>query len=192
MRDRRNVRLHLVGHADDQPLSEALERVYRDNAGLSRERAGEVAEFLQRALLLPPEVVTYEWAGDSRPIASNATEQGRALNRRVEVEVWYDQAKEDLAQEEVLVANDFKKLKVCRVETLCKLRFQEGHARRARVKNLVPPLHYEDEATDVSKDFVEHIRKANAEPQRQAERRGQVHRLHGRCTAHGSQRAHLR
>src|SRR5688572_15470574 len=68
MRDRRNVRLHLVGHADDQPLSDALERVFRDNAGLSRERAGEVAEFLQRALLLPPEVVTYEWAGDSRPI----------------------------------------------------------------------------------------------------------------------------
>ncbi len=28
----------------------ALARVYSDNAGLSRERAGEVAEFLQRAL----------------------------------------------------------------------------------------------------------------------------------------------
>jgi outer membrane protein OmpA-like peptidoglycan-associated protein len=63
MRDRRNVRLHLVGHADDQRLSAALARVYGDNAGLSRERAGEVAEFLQRALVLPPEAVTYEWAG---------------------------------------------------------------------------------------------------------------------------------
>jgi hypothetical protein len=60
----------------------------------------------------------------------------------------------------VLVAQDFKKVKVCRVETLCKLRFQEGHSRRARVKNLVPPLHYQDETGDVSAEFVEHIRKA--------------------------------
>ena len=45
-----NVRLHLVGHADDQPLSSALAGVYGDNEGLSRERAGEVAEFIQSAL----------------------------------------------------------------------------------------------------------------------------------------------
>ena len=160
MRDRRNVRLHLVGHADDQRLSEALARVYGDNAGLSRERAGEVAEFLQRALVLPAEAVTYEWAGDTRPIATNSTEEGRALNRRVEVEVWYDEPKERLAQEEVLVAEQFKKVKICRMETLCKLRFMDGHERRARVKNLVPPLHYADETTDVSPEFIEHIRKA--------------------------------
>ncbi len=160
VRDRRNVRLHLVGHADDQPLSDALARIFRDNAGLSRERAGEVAEFLQRALILPPEAVTYEWAGDTRPIASNAAPEGRALNRRVEVEVWYDEPKERVAQEEVLVAEEFKTVKVCRVETLCKLRFKEGHARRARVKNLVPPLHYADETAGVSDAFIEHIRKA--------------------------------
>jgi len=160
VRGRRNVRLHLVGHADDQPLSPALARVYTDNAGLSRERAGEVAEFLQRALDLPPDVTTYEWAGDTRPIASNATLEGRAKNRRVEVEVWYDEAKERVTQQEVLVPQDFKRIKVCRVETLCKLRFKEGHARRARVKNLVPPLHYEDETTEVSEEFIEHIRKA--------------------------------
>ncbi len=160
VRDRRNVRLHLVGHADNQPLSPALARVYQDNAGLSRERAGQVAEFLQRALTLAPEAMTYEWAGDTRPIATNATEGGRALNRRVEVEVWYDQTKERIAQDQVLVAQEFKKVKVCRMETLCKLRFQLGHERRARIKNLVPPLHYDDETTDVSPEFIEHIRKA--------------------------------
>src|SRR5687767_13285507 len=88
MRDRRNVRLHLVGHADDQQLSDALARVYGDNAGLSRERAGEVAEFLQAQLNLRPEAISYEWAGDSKPVATNATAEGRAQNRRVEVEVW--------------------------------------------------------------------------------------------------------
>ena len=78
----------------------------------------------------------------------------------MEVEVWYDEPKERVAQEEVLVPEDFKRVKVCRVETLCKLRFKEGQARRARVKNLVPPLQYEDETTNVSEEFIEHIRKA--------------------------------
>jgi outer membrane protein OmpA-like peptidoglycan-associated protein len=60
LRDRRNVRLHLVGHADTQRLSAALARTFGDNAGLSRERAGEVAEFLKRALQLKPEAIAYE------------------------------------------------------------------------------------------------------------------------------------
>src|SRR4029077_17601214 len=103
LRDRRNVRLHLVGHADNQRLSPALARVFEDNAGLSRERAGEVAEFLKRALQLKPEAIAYEWAGDTHPIASNDTAEGRALNRRVEVEVWYDQPKAREGDDEVLV-----------------------------------------------------------------------------------------
>ena len=40
------------------------------------------------------------------------------------------------------------------------MRFMEGHARRARIKNLVPPLHFKDETTEVSAAFVEHVRKA--------------------------------
>src|SRR5262245_4188028 len=106
VREHQNVRLHLVGHADNQPLSEALARTYGDNAGLSRQRAGEVAEFLQRALMLTPEAISYEWAGDTRPVASNATPEGRSLNRRVEVEVWYDQPQARAANEEVLVRGD--------------------------------------------------------------------------------------
>src|SRR5262249_55963672 len=67
LRDRRNVRLHLVGHADTQRLSPMLARTFGDNSGLSRERAGEVAEFLKRALQLKPEAIAYEWAGDTQP-----------------------------------------------------------------------------------------------------------------------------
>jgi flagellar motor protein MotB len=160
LRDRRNVRLHLVGHADDQRLSDTLAQTFGDNAGLSRERAGEVAEYLQKALLLAAEAVSYEWAGDTKPIASNATAEGRALNRRVEVEVWYDEPKTRVAEEEVLVQANVKQVKVCRVETLCKMRFKEGQTRRARLKNLVPALRYVDETTDVPADFIEHIRKA--------------------------------
>ncbi len=160
MHDLPNVRLHLVGHADDQPLSPALSGVFGDNQGLSRERAGEVAEFLQTALGLPPEAISFDWAGDTQPIATNATEEGRALNRRVEVEVWYDQMEEASSVEDVLVKEEIKRVKVCRTETVCKLRYQEGHARRARVKNLIPPLHAGEENVQVTQEFVAQIKQA--------------------------------
>ena len=155
-----NVRLHLVGHADDQPLSDALADVYGDNAGLSRERAGEVGAYLQRELVLPPESISFEWAGDTQPIATNATAEGRALNRRVEVEVWYDEVDTKLAMEEVVVPHEIKRLKVCRTETVCKLRYREGHARRARVRNLVPPVHFSDETVGVPEDFIRQVGEA--------------------------------
>src|SRR6185503_16462911 len=41
--------------------------------------------------------------------------------------------------------DDVKRIKVCRVETVCKMRFKEGQTPRMRVKNLVMPLRYEDE-----------------------------------------------
>jgi len=160
MRGRRNVRLHFVGHADTQPLSDALARIYGDNQGLSRERAGEVAEFFKSALDIPPEAITFEWAGDTQPVATNATAAGRALNRRVEVEVWYDQPREQMREQEVLVTEDFKRVKVCRVETVCKLRYQEGHERRARVRNLVAPLHYETETIGLTEDFKRQVSQA--------------------------------
>ena len=159
MKHRRNVRLHLIGHADNQPLSDALARIYDDNAGLSRERAGEVAEHFQTALALPPEAISYEWAGDTQPVASNASEAGRAQNRRVEVEVWYDEVREKVAMEEVLVPHEIKRVKVCRMETVCKLRYADGHAHRARVQNLIAPLHFSAESIDVPEDFIESVRQ---------------------------------
>jgi len=107
-----------------------------------------VAEFFKKALGLPPESITYEWAGDKQPIASNDTEEGRALNRRVEVEVWYDEPREALVDKEVVVADDFKRIKVCRMETVCKLSYQEvmsvGRAsrtlsRRCATRTTPPP-----------------------------------------------------
>ena len=160
MRHLENVRLHLVGHADDQPLSESLAGIYGDNSGLSRERAGEVAEFLQRALALPAESISFEWAGDSQPIASNASEAGRALNRRVEVEVWYDKIGSRVRVEEVVVPQEIRRIKVCRMETVCKLRYREGHEHRARVKNLVPPLPFGDDTVGVPGEFVRQIEQA--------------------------------
>src|SRR5439155_1678942 len=131
---------HFVGHTDSQRLSEPLARQFGDNMGLSRERAGEVAEYFKKTLGLPPEAITYEWVGDTQPVASNDTEEGRALNRRVEVEVWYDEVRKAPKEEEIVVADDIKRIKVCRTETVCKMRYKEGQERRARVRNLVVTL----------------------------------------------------
>lgn len=159
MKDRMNVRLHLIGHADNQPLSPRLVKIYTDNMGLSHERAGEVAEYMQTALALPPEAVTYSWQGDLSPVASNSTSSGRAQNRRVEVEVWYDERVDKLGLEEFLVEHEVKTIKVCRIETVCKLRYVDGHSKRARVQNLIAPLHYGAESAQVDDDFVQQVRE---------------------------------
>ena len=183
MQDRRNVRLHLVGHADNRPLGPELAAIYGDNQGLSRERAGQVAEHMQTALALPPEAISYEWAGDTTPVASNLTEEGRALNRRVEVEVWYDEVREKVSLEEFLVPHQLTTVKVCRMETVCKLRYVDGHSKRARVQNLVAPLHYESETINVDDGFIEQHRTGAGQSRRQTERSRQVRRLYRRPAA---------
>ena len=160
MRDRTNVRVHLIGHADNQPLSAQLAQIYDDNQGLSRERAGQVAEYFQVNLALPPEAISYAWAGDTDPIASNKAPEGRSQNRRVEIEIWYDEVKEGVAPEEFLVPHEIQRVKICRMETVCKLRFIEGHAKRARVQNLIAPLHFDDEAIEVPPEFLEQVRQS--------------------------------
>jgi outer membrane protein OmpA-like peptidoglycan-associated protein len=160
MRGRLNVRLHFVGHADPQSLSGPLKAKYGDNTGLSRERAGTVAEYFQRALGLPAEAISYEGVGESKPIADNATDSGRALNRRVEVEVWYDEIVEKMVEKEVIVPRQVNRVKVCRTETVCKMRYNEGHSHRVRVKNLIAPMHYDAAMVTVPEEFQQQIKQA--------------------------------
>src|SRR5215831_15780194 len=46
--------------------------------------------------------------------------------------------------------DNVKRIKVCRVENVCKMRYKEGQTPRTRVKNLVIPLRYEDENVPIS------------------------------------------
>ena len=160
MRDRTNVRLHFIGHSDSLRLSPALQERYGDNTGLSRERAGTTAEYFQNALGLPPAAISYEGFGESQPVASNADDAGRQQNRRVEVQVWYDEISEKLVDKEVVVASEVNRLKVCRTETVCKLRYQEGHSQRTRVKNLLSPLLYEEGLITVPPEFLTQVGQA--------------------------------
>ncbi len=160
MKDRNNVRLHFVGHADSMKLGKALKELYVDNVGLSRERAGTVAEYCQRALNLPPEAISYEGLGSSRPVAENTTEAGRQQNRRVEAQVWYDEIYETPVEKEVIVPREVNRIKICRTETVCKLRYRDGHSHRARIRNMISPLHYDKGMLGVPEVFIDQIERA--------------------------------
>jgi hypothetical protein len=114
---------------------------------------------MQTALALPAEAVSYSWQGDLDPVASNGTEAGRAQNRRVEVEVWYDEIRDQVGLEEYLVEHEVETVKVCRIETVCKLRYVDGHAKRARIQNLIAPLYYGAEAIEVNDAFIEQVQQ---------------------------------
>ncbi len=157
MKDKQNVRVHLVGHTDNVKLSGAAKAKYGDNAGLARERAGVAAEFFQSALKLPPESISYEGMGETQPVASNATEAGRRLNRRMEVEVWYDESDDKMVEKQVVVSDQMKRIKVCRIEQVCKLSYKAGIAKRARIKNLIAPLHFDDSSAGIPEEFQQKL-----------------------------------
>lgn len=70
--------IRVIGHADSRGNSEI-------NLKLSEERATQVANNLRERF--PDTHVISAGMGDSQPIADNATAEGRALNRRVEIQV---------------------------------------------------------------------------------------------------------
>jgi len=160
MKNRTNVRVHFIGHTDNDKLGIASKARYGGNIGLSRARAETTAEFFQRVLDLPPESISYDGVGASQPIASNNTAAGKAKNRRVEVQVWYDEVTEYAVKKEVIVeAAKLNRIKVCRKETVCKLRYKEGNAKRARLRNLVSPLRLDEGQSEIPAEFIRQIKE---------------------------------
>ncbi|HVZ30796.1 MAG TPA: OmpA family protein [Polyangiaceae bacterium] len=78
MQDRQ---FQVEGHTDDQPIKTAR---FPNNWALAAGRAIAVAEMLVKAGLQPTNVSAASF-GEFRPVASNATPQGRAQNRRIEI-----------------------------------------------------------------------------------------------------------
>lgn len=79
----RDELLMVSGFTDDKPIQDGNRR-FQDNLELSAQRALTVT----RALVeegMPPSRVFSAAFGAEQPVASNADEQGRALNRRVEM-----------------------------------------------------------------------------------------------------------
>ena len=73
-----DLRVQLIGHTDAIGTE-----VY--NIGLAERRAESVANYLQ-ARGVRPEQLNQAAVGEGQPIATNETERGRFLNRRVEIQ----------------------------------------------------------------------------------------------------------
>ena len=106
LRDKHSVTVRFIGYTDDAPLTGRDESVYGNALSLSKARAHRVALAMQKILGLPASAIESDGRGSSHPIASNATVQGRATNRRVEVEFWYDDPLQDLSDEPQLCPDD--------------------------------------------------------------------------------------
>ena len=79
MVDNPSVKISIEGHTDTEGDS-----AY--NLKLSRERARSVYQFLVDQSI-DPSRLEYEGLGDTQPVASNDTEEGRAKNRRTELRI---------------------------------------------------------------------------------------------------------
>ena len=79
--------VHLEGHTDNQRLSPQTAAKYSTNQGLSEARAATVAKYLSQQLAIPNEKFRQQGFGERKPMASNSTEAGMTLNRRVEVKI---------------------------------------------------------------------------------------------------------
>jgi chemotaxis protein MotB len=73
------------GYTDNAPIGPALQRQgITSNEILSQKRAENVMQYVV-SLGVKPDLVSAQGFGDSNPVASNDTAQGRAQNRRVEL-----------------------------------------------------------------------------------------------------------
>ncbi|MBU2954814.1 OmpA family protein [Marinobacter sp. F3R08] len=89
--DKRNLRMRFIGHTDPQRLSKRAQEIYRDNYDLGLQRAQEVGETFRQRLNLGSDQLEFYSRGPDEPLVSNDTLAGMAVNRRVEIEIWYDE-----------------------------------------------------------------------------------------------------
>ena len=82
-----NAKIVVYGHTDNLPVGPALQQQgIPDNLVLSTRRAADVVNYLI-SQGIPAASISAKGFGDTRPVASNDTPQGRAQNRRIEITI---------------------------------------------------------------------------------------------------------
>jgi len=81
------TRKEVTGYSDTDPVRGRSIWVFGDNKALSKKRAKAVGDYLIDELALDEATTVIKGKGSGNPVASNATLQGRALNRRAELVV---------------------------------------------------------------------------------------------------------
>jgi len=84
--------IEIEGHTDNVPIHTSA---YESNRYLSTARAIKVQEYVMSQTNLEERNIKIAGYGESRPVASNRTEEGRAKNRRVSIKI-YNQLNSDV------------------------------------------------------------------------------------------------
>ncbi len=83
--NRPNRTITVTGHTDDVPVS----GTFTDNFDLAAARAASVVRELVATDKVDPARISAVSKGEYAPLADNATEEGRAKNRRIEIEIGF-------------------------------------------------------------------------------------------------------
>ena len=76
----------VTGHTDDVPISNGQ---FRDNWDLGAGRAASVVQAIENTGLISGERLSAVSKGEMAPVADNTTAAGREQNRRIEIEISY-------------------------------------------------------------------------------------------------------
>ena len=79
--------IKVTGHTDDVPISNGQ---FRDNWDLGAGRAASVVQAIQNTGLIGGERLEAVSKGEMEPVADNTTASGREKNRRIEIEISYE------------------------------------------------------------------------------------------------------
>jgi len=82
-----NGKITVSGHTDDVPL--IFGGQFRDNWDLAAARSASVVQALEQTGKVPAGRMEAVGYGESQPVESNSTAAGRAVNRRIEIEINY-------------------------------------------------------------------------------------------------------
>lgn len=79
--------IRVEGHTDNVPISPRLQQTFPSNWELSTARATNVVHFLQDRIGIPGERLSASGFSQYGPVAGNGTPEGRAQNRRIQIEL---------------------------------------------------------------------------------------------------------
>ena len=82
-----NLKIHVIGHTDNVPIRAAARNRFPSNWELSTARATAAVRFLTEIAGVDPRRLGAVGYGEFRPVADNATPEGRARNRRIAITI---------------------------------------------------------------------------------------------------------
>jgi len=85
------LKIHVIGHTDNVPIRPSARSRFASNWELSTARALAAVRFLTEHAGVDPRRLGAVGYGEFRPIADNATVEGRARNRRIAVTILADE-----------------------------------------------------------------------------------------------------